>query len=238
MGVLIFEGMKVGVLDGDFSVSVDEHGKMDSQLILSTSYNVLPLWLKIAYENIVLSKNASKDIEKNWCEDSEKQKELLLSELTPSIQVFVACGTALDALYEQLKPFSNISENDVEAWKRKKTSRSAQISEVIRRVYKLDNTMSKAFKQNIKSIMEYRDQAVHPTHKVKRSCTRPDIPVGVDWRFSAYRYSNSIICYSRTMEMFIHLYDKKANESAVNENMGNIFKALKELKLVSDAEKT
>lgn len=237
MGVLIFEGMKVGVLDGDFSVSVDEHGKMGSQLILSTSYNVLPLWLKIAYENIVLSKKASKDIEENWCEETEKQKKLLLSELTPSIQVFVACGTALDALYEQLKPFANISENDIEAWKRKRTSRSAQIAEVIRRVYKLDNTISKAFKHNIKSIMEYRDQAVHPTHKVKRSCTRPDIPVGVDWRFSAYRYSNSIICYSRTMEMLIHLYDKKANESAVNENMENIFKALKELKLVSDAEK-
>lgn len=237
MGVLIFEGMKVGVLDGDFSISVDEHGKMDSQLIISTSYNVLPLWLKIAYENIVLSYKASKEIEKNWCEDTERQKELLLSELTPSIQVFVACGTALDALYEQLKPFANISQSDIEAWKRKKTSRSAQISEVIRRVYKLDNTMSKAFKQNIKSIMEYRDQAIHPTHKVKRSCTRPDIPVGVDWKFSAYRYSNSSICYNSTMKMFIHLYDKKAEEEAVNENMENIFKSLKELKLVNEAEK-
>jgi len=72
MGVLIFEGMKVGVLDGDFSISVDENGKMDSKLILSTSYNVLPLWLKIAYENIVLSNKASKDIEKLWCENTER----------------------------------------------------------------------------------------------------------------------------------------------------------------------
>ena len=38
MGVLIFEGMKVGVIDDDFTVCVDEHGKMDSKLILSTSY--------------------------------------------------------------------------------------------------------------------------------------------------------------------------------------------------------
>ena len=55
MGVLVFEGMKVGVLDGDLSVSVNEHGKLDSKLILSSSYNVLPIWLLIAYENIVLS---------------------------------------------------------------------------------------------------------------------------------------------------------------------------------------
>ena len=73
MGVLIFEGMKVGVIDGDFTVCVDEHGKMDSKLILSTSYNVLPLWLRIAYENIVLSHQASEAIAKSWCEDTEKK---------------------------------------------------------------------------------------------------------------------------------------------------------------------
>lgn len=234
MDVLIFEGMKVGVVDGDFTVCVDEHGKMDSKLILSTSYNVLPLWLRIAYENIVLSHQASKAIAKSWCKDTEKQKALLLSELTPSIQVFVACGIALDALYEQLKPFANISQGDIEAWKRKKTSRAAQIAEVVRRVYKLDNPTSKAFKHNIESIMEFRDQAVHPSHKIKRTCTRPDIHVGVDWRFSAYRYSNSAVCYRRTMEMFIHLFEKGSNEEKVNENMKNIFKALKELKLVTE----
>lgn len=234
MGVLIFEGMKVGVQDGDFSVSVDEHGKMDSKLVLSTSYNVLPIWLRIAYDNIVQSHVASESIAKEWCEDSEKQKELLLAELTPSIQVFVACGTALDAIYDQLKPFANISQSDIDTWRENKTARSAQIFEIIRRVYKLDNNMTKAFKKNIKSITEFRNQAVHPTHEVERTCTRPDIPVGVDWRFSAYRYSNSAICYSRTMEMFIHLYEKGSKKDKVNENMNNIFKALKELKLITE----
>lgn len=66
IGVLVFEGMKVGVLDGDCTVSFDEHGKMNSKLIIPTSYNVLPLWLKIAYENIELSHQASKAIEDNW----------------------------------------------------------------------------------------------------------------------------------------------------------------------------
>lgn len=236
MGVLVFEGMKVGVLDGDCTVSFDEHGEMNSKLVISTSYNVLPLWLRIAYENIELSHKASKAIENNWSDDTEKQKSLLLSELTPSIQVFVACGTAFDALYEQLKPFAKISKNDIHAWRNKKTSRAAQITEIIRRVYKLDNTTLKTFKQNIKSIVEYRDQAVHPTHNIKRACTRPDIPVGVDWRFSAYRFSNSSACYNRTMEIFIYLYEKRSTEEKVNENMENIFKALKELKLVADTK--
>lgn len=234
MGVLIFEGMKVGVLDGDFTISVDEEGKTDANLVLSTSYNVLPLWLRIAHENIVLSHKASKDITEKWNENAENQKALLLAELTPSMQVFVACGTALDALYEQLRPFAKISDQDIKVWRDKKTSRAAQIAEIIRRVYKLEKDVFKGFKQNIKSIIEYRDQAVHPSHEIKRTCTRPDVPVGVDWRFSAYRYHNGAICYRRTMEMFIHLYEKGASEEKVNENMQNIFKVLKELGLVSE----
>jgi hypothetical protein len=234
MGVLIFEGMKVGVLEGDFTISVDEEGKTDANLVLSTSYNVLPLWLRIAHENIILSHKASKDIAEKWNENVEDQKALLLAELTPSMQVFVACGTALDALYEQLRPFAKISSEDIKAWRENKTSRAAQIAEIVRRVYKLDNEVFKAFKKNIKSIIEFRDQAVHPTHEIKRTCTRSDVPVGVDWRFSAYRYHNSAICYRRTMEMFIRLYEKRASEPKVNENMQNIFKALNELGLVSE----
>jgi len=234
MGVLIFKGMKVGILDGDFTISVNEEGHTDAKLVLSTSYNVVPLWLRIAYDNIVLSHQASMDITKQWNENTEKQKELLLAELTPSMQVFVACGTALDALYEQLRPYAKLSKDEIKHWRENKTSRAAQIAEVIRRVYKLKKEIFETFKHNIKSIIEYRDQAVHPTHAIKQSCTRPDIPVGVDWRFSAYRYHNGEICYRRTMEMFIHLYEKRASEEKVNENMQNILEALKELGLVSE----
>ena len=180
MGVLLFEGMKVGILEGDYTITVNEEGELIADLVLSTSYNVLPLWLRIAHDNIVLSHKASENIIEKWNDNAEEQKALLLAELTPSMQVFVACGTALDAIYEQLRPFSKISEEDIKVWRENKTSRTAQIAEVIRRVYKLEKDVFKAFKTNIKSIIEYRDQAVHPTHEIKRTCTRPDVPVGVD----------------------------------------------------------
>jgi hypothetical protein len=233
VGLLLFKGMKVGIKDGDFSISVDKNGKEDSNLILSTSYNMLPIWLKIAYENIVNSNKASKAVSAEWCEDAEIQKSLLVAELTPSIQVFVACGCALDAFYDQLKEHANISKNDIETWKRKKTPRSAQIVEIIRRTYKLDNHFVKGAKVNIRSIMEYRDKVVHPSHEVQHTCTRPDIPVGVDWRFSAYKYSNALIAYQKTMELLILLYEKKTTIEKVNEHMENIFESLVELGLVS-----
>lgn len=234
MAVLIFEGMKVGILPGDCTISVDEAGNTDARLVLSTSYNVVPLWLRIAHDNVLLSHKASTDIKDKWNEDAENQKALLLAELTPSMQVFVACGTALDALYEQLRPFAKISQPDINAWRDTKTSRAAQIAEIIRRAYKQEKSAFNAFKLNIKSIVQFRDQAVHPTHEIRRTCTRPDISVGVDWRFSAYRYDNAAIAYRRTMEMFIHLHENPAAEKKVTENMENIFKALRELGLVSE----
>jgi len=161
--LLLFKGMKVGIQDGDFSISVDENGNPDSNLTLSTSYNMLPIWMKIAYENLVTSKKASKAVSEKWCDDNEIQKSLLIAELTPSIQVFVACGCALDAFYDQLKEFAKISREDLDVWKRKRTPRSAQIVEIIRRVYKLDKTFVKGAKVNIGSIMEYRDKVVHPS---------------------------------------------------------------------------
>ena len=38
MGVLIFKGMKVGFLPGDFQISLDKSGNANSHAILSTAY--------------------------------------------------------------------------------------------------------------------------------------------------------------------------------------------------------
>lgn len=233
MGVLIFEGMKVGVLPGDLTIHVNDAGQTRSNLTLSTSFNVLPLLLRIAHDNIVLSHQANNDVKDKWNDDPDNQKRLLIKELTASMQVFIASGIALDSLYSQLKPFANISRADIELSKNTDTKRSAHISQVICRVYKLNNKTSKAFNTNIKSIIKYRNMAVHPGNSIKPTCTRPDIPVGVDWRFSAYRYDNAAICYRRTMEMLIHLYEKKSNNAQVDGEMDYIFKSLIELGLIS-----
>ncbi|MCU4677713.1 hypothetical protein N7931_19065 [Catenovulum sp. 2E275] len=232
MGLLLFKGMKVGIQDGDLSTNFDENGISGANLNLSTSYNMLPIWLKIAYDNLILTKKANIKISEQWNEKDVNKQSLLLDELSTSIQVFVACGSALDALYDQLKEFANISQADIDLWKSKRTPRSAQIVEIIRRVYKLDKNFVKGAKRNIKSIMEFRDKVVHSSHEIRQVCTRPDISESVDWRFSAYKYTNSMIAYQRTMELLVLLYDKKAENAKVNENMEYIVESLIELGLV------
>ncbi len=233
VGVLIFEGMKVGFLPGDFQISVDESGSFKSRAILSTAYNVLPIWLRVARDNLSQAKTASDNISKKWDDlDENGRKELLISELEASLQVFVSCGIVLDALYDQLRPYANISDTDRKKWRENKIGRGKQIAEVIRRVYKLDNNVFKHFKQNISEIVKYRDLAVHPSHDLKNACDRPDIPVGVDWKFAMYRFANSERCYVATTEMIRYLYTKRCDEKRVVELMEIVFKALRELKVV------
>lgn len=234
-GILIFQGMHVGVLPGDLTLSVDEAGNPDVNLIVSTAYNVLPLWLRIAHDNLSQARQASEDIASKWGQDENLNKELLISELGPALQVFVACGIALDALYDLLRPHAKLSKEEIKKWREGscKTGRADHISEVIRRIYKLENDMLLKFKKDIKQIFKYRDMAIHPSLNLKNACARPDIPVGVDWKFSAYKFRNSEICFSSTMRMLIFLYENKCSNEEVNTQLDNVFKALQELKVVT-----
>ena len=231
-GVLVFKGMKVGFLAGDVTLRVNETGGLESKAIMSTSYNVLPLWLRIASDNVAIAKAAFETIPQRWNDDPDTQRALLMAELTPSIQTFVACGIAYDALYEQLKPFAKISEDEEARWKSNRTSRSARISEVFKRVYKIQNREFKDIRKIVTETMKFRNLAVHPSHELQRSMNRPDIPVGLDWRFCAYRYENASTCYNNAMEVFYYFRKRRPHASQVEEQMGIVFSAMAELGLM------
>jgi hypothetical protein len=79
--------------------------------------------------------------------------------------------------------------------------------------------------------------AVHPASELKNAITRSDIAVGVDWKFSAYRFQNASTCFDSTMKMFGYLYENKCKEESVNVSITNIFLALQELGVVKINEK-
>ena len=92
--------------------------------------------------------------------------------------------------------------------------------------------MRAKFKQNLSEIFKYRHLAVHPSSELKRTCTRPDIPVGIDWKFSTHRYTNAEKCFRATMEMLIHLYERTSGTREINDEMHRVFDALEELNVV------
>lgn len=74
--------------------------------------------------------------------------------------------------------------------------------------------------------------AVHPANELKNAMTRPDISVGVDWKFSAYKFQNASNCFESTIKMLVYLYENKCKEESVNVSIENIFLALQELGVV------
>jgi hypothetical protein len=224
--------MEVGILPGDFTIGVDESGSIKSTLVLSTAYNVLPLWLRIANDQLLQAKRASESVAVSWGTNDATNRELLVAELEPSLQTFVACGIALDALYDQLRPSAKLTQTEIQAWKKNRTGRGKQIAEGIRRVYRLKAAETAQIKQSVTEIVKFRDMAVHPSFALKRTCTRPDIPVGVDWKFSAFKYSNAAECFRATMGLVLFLYERKSGISKVDLQMDRIVAALEELKVV------
>jgi len=231
-GVLLFEGMTCGFLTGDFKISINENGDIESRAILSTVYNVIPVWLRIARDNLRLAQTAHEEIINEWSQSPVSQKALLISELAPSMQVIVACGITLDGLYEMFRPHAIISEQDIQNWQKNRTSRGAQIFEIIRRSYRLNNEISKKFKASIRQIIKLRDMAVHPSLELKNAILRPDISVGVDWRFGAFCFNNAKSCFESTINMLAFLYEHPRSTQANNEAMVNIFLSLQELGVV------
>ena len=229
MGVLIFKGMSVGILPGDFVISMDESGQSASKLVLSTAYNVIPLWLRIARDRLNDAKRASEDIASNWDDDTDHQKAMLIAELAPSMEVVVSCGIALDSLYDMLRPYAKLSEADINRWKANRTGRGAQIFEVVRRVLKPENKHVKELKKAITDIIKFRDMAVHPTLELKNTLSRPDLDVAVDWKFSAYRFSNAWACFNTTKQIILFAHQQEHLDQKLILAFKNIFEALEEL---------
>lgn len=232
MGVLIFKGMSVGILPGDLVISMDESGQSASKLVLSTAYNVIPLWLRIARDRLNAAKRASEDIASNWDDDADHQKAMLIAELAPSMEVVVACGIALDSLYDMLRPHAKLTESDINRWKANRTGRGAQIFEVVRRVLKPENKHVKEFKKAITDIIKFRDMAVHPTLELKNTLSRPDLDVAVDWKFSVYRFSNAWACFNTTTQVLLFAHQREHLDQRLVVAFKNIFNALEELGVV------
>lgn len=219
MGILIFEGMRCGFLEGDFSISIDESGSLSSKAILSTSYNTLPLWLKLAKNNCEEARLAHQKIVESWPPDEETQKQLLLAELRPAMLSIVACSISIDALYDLMKPIAKLDDDTLRGWKKGKRSRVFQIAEVFRRTFRLKDDEADRCRKLIKEISGLRDRAVHPSHKIERSMMRDDIPVGLDWRFVAYRYSNCHVALDNTMRMFNEFFERSSWDQEISKEM-------------------
>jgi hypothetical protein len=60
---------------------------------------------------------------------------------------------------------------------------------------------------------------VHPANALERAASRPDIPVGLDWRFCDYRYENASRIFNNTISLLKLIEVKSSKEQNLNDNM-------------------
>src|SRR5258708_22063115 len=109
--------------------------------------------------------------------DSAKAKdakgETLERVFRPSMKAMTAAAIAIDGFYAAVQKKIRIDPALINKWKANKTARYSQVAETVRIAYQLKPKGSKAFRDNIREIYKFRDQAVHPSAAMEEAILHP-----------------------------------------------------------------
>lgn len=213
-------GSQLSFEPGDLTITLDkETGKLTSQATLSSSYEILPMWLIIAAQQCQKAEKESREILASKGTTPDEVFQLLMNEMIPAILAIVACGIAMDALQEQLEQYGGVPEETKRAWGKNKTSRTKRLVETIKHTFQIPQTEIEEYRTQIDVIMKWRGRAVHPPSNPEHMRTRPDIEGNLDWNFCAYRYENSIQCFENAMGIVWQLSREKSKTEKAEQMM-------------------
>jgi hypothetical protein len=191
-GVFISRGMIVAVPPGGLTLTVGDHGKVEANLILHVRFDVCPTWVELALRHLEDAKAKEALRVSAWSGKDEDQKAATLErEFEASMQAIMAASIAVDAFYAVIQTHVSLPRDIVAKWRKKRTARYSQITEVLRRGFRLKPKGVVALRQNLKEIYRLRDLAVHPSGKIQAPILHPELGVGVEWRFAYFRAHNA-----------------------------------------------
>lgn len=112
-------------------------------------------------------------------------------EFLSSMQACVACAIALDAFYATVKDCIDLPSDLTDTWRKNRTSRYAQVAEVLRRAFEVHPSKDDQLRNLVKEVFRFRDKAVHPSAEPQQPIRLPDVELGVAWRFVAFHNKNA-----------------------------------------------
>lgn len=127
-GVYISRGMTLGIRNLRFVLGAD--GSFDSDMVIEVSLDTHPFWLEIAWSHLERARLAHQKLLAIWNGNDEKLKARTLeAEFGASMQCIVASAVAMDAFYSAIRPHITIPKSTLDAWRKKRTARHAQVYE-------------------------------------------------------------------------------------------------------------
>jgi len=191
-GIFISRGMTIAVPPGGLTLAIGDDGKVKGNLTLHVRFDVCPTWAELAVRHLEDAKAKKALREAAWAGVEEDQKAAALEgEFEVSMQAIMAAVIAIDAFYALIQTHVQLPPNIVDKWRTKRTARYSQVTEVLRRGFRLRPEGVVALRQNLKEIYRLRDLAVHPSGKIEAPILHPELGVGVEWRFAHFRAHNA-----------------------------------------------
>jgi hypothetical protein len=189
----IFISRFVTLTLSDITISFGPNGTSGSSKAL-VSYDVCPIWLEIAIEHLKAASGANSEMITAWADPTaanDTKGETLERVFRHSMQAMTAAAIAIDGFYAAIQKKIRINPALIDKWRANKTARYSQVAETVRIAYQLKPKGSKAFRDTIREIYKFRDQAVHPSAAMEEAILHSDIDVGVERRFVVFRYDNA-----------------------------------------------
>ncbi|MCC7483535.1 MAG: hypothetical protein IT529_00970 [Burkholderiales bacterium] len=221
-GVFITRGMTIAIPPGGFSIGIGEDGGMISNLTIHVRFDVCPTWCELALKHLADARTRRAAREAAWGGTDEAQKAAALErEFEASMQAMMAAAIAIDAFYAVLQTCVQIPQTLKDQWRKTRTARYSQVTEVIRRAFQLKPKATQSLRKTLQEIYRLRDIAVHPVGKIEAPLLHPELNVGMEWRFVWFRASNAeAIVKNATWILWTLSHDSKPKDGKVGEYVG------------------
>jgi hypothetical protein len=150
------------------------------------------LWLDIAFRRAIEAEEGRAELLAAWATpDNERVLLALEREFEAAMQAMAAAAIALDAFYASVKERIEIPQAIKDAWKKNRTARHAQVSEVLRLAFKIGPKSFETLRTVVKEIMRFRHLAVHPKGQHDEPVLHPVLKQGVERRFVVFASENA-----------------------------------------------
>lgn len=200
-GLFIVKGDIVGV--EEFSISVNENGKIEaSSVMLTSGIDMTTYWLSIAFQHLKATEGAHKRLMQ--AKDAKNDIEIgkyLKKESSSGMQAIVSSGIAIDAYYASVRDCIKIPTEQSRAWREKRTARYKQISEVLRLAFPMTKEAFTKVRKILKQNISWRDKAVHPSSGVTSPSVHVELNKITDWRYATFRFYNAKAIYGLTLSL-------------------------------------
>lgn len=214
-GVFVTRGMRLQIPEGGLTISLRPDGALDSTMRLQVTLDMCPYWLEIAVAHLsIASKARNEGLEARARADDAGVGTSLEREFSSGMQAITSAAIALDALYATVRDRTSIPQNVVDTWRRKRTARHRQVSEVFRRAFRVRPRGFSNLSQAVAEVFRFRDLAVHPPARFTDPVHHSRLGAATEWRFVSFGYESAYTAVRATLAMVVQLARAPRHRSA------------------------